>query len=83
MVKAECIVAYQDLQLNKLVNIGEVLDLTTERAEYLVSRKLVKVLEVIPEEVKLEEVKEEAPVEVQEEVKEEPKKPVAKKNKRK
>jgi len=91
MVKIECIVTYDDLQLNRRVTIGEKLDVSKERAEYLVNeRGLAKVVEVIPEEVKLEEVKEEAPVETPvetpvevEEVVVEPKKPVAKKNKRK
>ena len=78
MVKVECIVTYNDLQLGKLVNAGEVLEVTKDRADYLVNeRKLAKLVEVIPEpatdpEVTVEEV--ETP---------EPKKPVAKKpNKR-
>lgn len=50
MVKIECIVRYNDLELNKIVEIGEQLEVTKERAEYLVNdRKLAKVIEVIPE----------------------------------
>lgn len=84
MVKIECIVTYDDLQLNRRVTIGEKLDVSKERAEYLVNeRGLAKVVEVIPEEIKLEEVKEEVPVEAPVEVEEvEPKKPVAKKRRK-
>ena len=74
MVKVECVVAYNDLQLNKLVNIGEVLDVTKERAEVLTNLGLAKVLEVTEEEVK-------APEEVQAPVEEE-KKPVPKKKRK-
>lgn len=82
MVKVECTVRYNDLQLNRTVEVGEQLEVNKERAEYLVNeRGLAKVVEVIPEEVKLEEVQEEAPVELEEE-KPEPKKPVAKKRKK-
>lgn len=49
MVKVQCTVAYNDLQLNKLINLNEVLEVTNERASYLVDRGLVKVIEVIPE----------------------------------
>lgn len=50
MVKIECIVRYNDLELNKIVEIGEQLEVTKERADYLVNdRKLAKVIEVIPE----------------------------------
>lgn len=52
MVKVECIVTYNDLQLNRLVNIGEVLEVTNNRAEVLTKLGLAKVLEVIPEEAK-------------------------------
>ena len=72
MVKIECTVNYNDIQLNRLVQKGEQLEVTKERAEYLVNeRELAKVIEVIPEEVKLEEEKQE------------PKKPVAKKSNKK
>lgn len=71
MVKVECIVTYNDLQLERLVKIGEELEVTKDRADTLVEKGLVKVIEVIPDPV--EEKK--AP---------EPKKQVAKKqNKRK
>lgn len=49
MVKVQCTVAYNDLQLNRLINLNEVLEVTNERASYLVDRGLVKVIEVIPE----------------------------------
>ena len=74
MVKVECIVAYNDLQLNKLVNVGTVLDVTKERAEVLTNLGLVKVVEVTKEEVK-------APEEVQAPV-EEVKKQVPKKKRK-
>ena len=76
MVKVECTVTYNDLQLNRLVEKGEQLEVTKERADYLVNeRELAKVIEVIPEEVKVEEVKLEEKKEV--------KKPVAKKTSKK
>ena len=76
MVKVECTVTYNDLQLNRLVEKGEQLEVTKERANYLVNeRELAKVIEVIPEEVKVEEVKLEEKKEV--------KKPIAKKTSKK
>ena len=76
MVKVECTVTYNDLQLNRLVEKGEQLEVTKERADYLVNeRELAKVIEVIPEEVKVEEVKLEEKKEV--------KKPVVKKTSKK
>lgn len=76
MVKVECTVTYNDLELNRLVEKGEQLEVTKERANYLVNeRELAKVIEVIPEEVKVEEVKLEEKKEV--------KKPVAKKTSKK
>lgn len=76
MVKVECTVTYNDLQLNRLVEKGEQLEVTKERADYLVNeRELAKVIEVIPEETKIEEVKLEEKKEV--------KKPVAKKTSKK
>lgn len=72
MVKIECVVTYNDLELNRLVKAGEQLEVTKDRASYLVNeRQLAKLIEVISEpKVKEPEVKE-----VQEEVK----KPVFKK----
>ena len=65
MVKVQCIVNYNDLQLNKLVTTeDEPFFVTKERADYLANeRGLVKIIEVIPDEVKeeakpTEEVKE-------------------------
>lgn len=61
MVKVECKVAYNDLQLNRLVNVGEVLEVTSDRAKTLENLELVKVLEEMPEpkvqEPEVEEVK--------------------------
>ena len=71
MVKVECIVTYNDLQLERLVKIGEELEVNKDRANTLVEKGLVKVIEVIPDPAE----EEKAP---------EPKKQVAKKqNKRK
>lgn len=71
MVKVECIVTYNDLQLERLVKNGEELEVTKDRADTLVEKGLVKVIEVIPDPVEEEKVPE-------------PKKQVAKKqNKRK
>ena len=71
MVKVECIVTYNDLQLERLVKIGEELEVTKDRADTLVEKGLVKVIEVIPDPVEEEKTPE-------------PKKQVAKKqNKRK
>jgi len=69
MVKVECIVTYNDLQLERLVKIGEELEVTKDRADTLVEKGLVKVIEVIPE------------LEVEETT--EPKKPVEKKTTKK
>lgn len=72
MVKVQCILNYSDLQLNKLVTTkDDPFIVTKERADVLVDKGLVKVVEVIPDLVE----EEKAP---------EPKKQVAKKqNKRK
>lgn len=56
MVKVECILDYNDLQLKRLVKAGEELEVTKDRAEVLVEKELVKVVEVIPEEVKKNEL---------------------------
>ena len=58
MVKVECILEYNDLQLKRLVKVGEELEVTKDRAEVLVEKKLVKVVEVIPEPEKDPEVEE-------------------------
>ena len=50
---------YRDLELNRFVVAGEELEVSDERATLLVSKKLVKVLE-ISDDVKIEE-KEEKP----------------------
>ena len=52
MVKVECILDYNDLQLKRLVKAGEELEVTKDRAEVLTSKKLVKVIEATPEEEK-------------------------------
>lgn len=50
MVKIECVVTYNDLELGRLVQVGEQLDVTRDRADYLVNeRELAKVIEVTPE----------------------------------
>lgn len=57
MVKVECIVEYDDLQLNERIPEGKQFDVTNERADYLANeRKLVKIIEVIPEPEKEPEV---------------------------
>lgn len=58
MVKVECILEYNDLQLKRLVKVGEELEVTKDRAEVLVEKELVKVVEVIPEPEKDPEVEE-------------------------
>lgn len=52
MVKVQCILDYNDLQLKRLVKVGEELEVTKARAEVLVEKELVKVVEVIPEKEK-------------------------------
>lgn len=52
MVKVQCIRDYNDLQLKRLVKVGEELEVKKDRAEVLVEKELVKVVEVIPEEEK-------------------------------
>lgn len=50
MVKVQCILDYNDLQLNKLVTTkDDPYTVTKERAEELVSKNVAKVVEVIPE----------------------------------
>ena len=76
MVKIECTVTYNDVQLERQIPIGEQITVTNERADFLVNTKgYAKVIEVIPEEVKPEEVK-------LEEVKLAPKKPEPKKRRK-
>jgi hypothetical protein len=70
MVKVQCILDYNDLQLKRLVKESEELEVTKDRADTLVSKKLVKVIDVIPEPVK------------EEEKSTEPKKPLLKKKKK-
>ena len=85
MVKVECIVTYNDLQLERLVKIGEELEVTKDRAKTLVDKGLAKVIEVIPDQEKKEPEVEEVTVEeapVEEVEASEPKKPVAKKKKK-
>lgn len=48
-VKVECINNYNDLQLERLVQVGEVLTVTKERADTLEELNLIKVIEVIKE----------------------------------
>ena len=50
MIKVQCILKYNDLQLKRLVEVGEELEVTKTRAEELVSKNVAKVVEVIPEE---------------------------------
>ena len=49
MVKIQCVISYNDLQLEKLVKEGEELEVTQDRADTLVEKGLVKVIEVIPD----------------------------------
>lgn len=79
MVKVECILEYNDLQLKRLVKVGEELEVTKDRAKVLVEKELVKVVEVIPEPEKDAEV-EEASEPVEEKKVE--KKPATKKRKK-
>ena len=51
-VKVECINNYNDLQLGRLVQVGEELTITKERADTLEELNLIKVIEVIKEEKK-------------------------------
>lgn len=51
-VKVECINNYNDLQLGKLVEIGDQLTITRERADTLTELNLVKIIEVIKEDKK-------------------------------
>ena len=45
-MKVKCINKYQDLKLNKLINIGEEFEVTEARAKELI---MAKVCEVIPD----------------------------------
>lgn len=56
MVKVQCILNYNDLQLGKLITTKDDPFLVTEeRAEVLVGKNLVKVVEVIPDKKPVEE----------------------------
>ena len=45
LVKVEVIASFYDLQANEVLRkIGDVLEVTKERADYLVGRKLVKLV---------------------------------------
>ena len=49
-VKIECIVEYDDMQLDERIPVGKQFSVTKERANYLVNeRGLAKIIEVIPE----------------------------------
>ena len=50
--KVKCINNYNDLQLGKLVEKGEQLTVTRERADTLTELNLVKIIEVIKEDKK-------------------------------
>lgn len=56
--KVKVTVAYRDLELGRFVSAGEVLEVSDERAELLISKKFVTILEVKPDVVE----KEEAPI---------------------
>ena len=50
MVKVECIQEYDDLLLKERIPVGKQFEVAKDRADYLANeRKLVKVVEVIPE----------------------------------
>lgn len=51
-VKVECISNYNDLQLKRLVQSGEQITVTKERADTLIDLGLVKIIEVIKEQKK-------------------------------
>lgn len=77
MVKVQCILNYNDLQLGKLITTKDDPFLVTEeRAEVLVGKNLVKVVEVIPDKKPVEEKAPELQAL-------EPKKPAAKKQNKK
>jgi hypothetical protein len=59
MTKVKVTFNYRDLELNRFVVAGEELEVSDERATLLVSKRLVKVLE-ISDDIKIEE-KEEKP----------------------
>ena len=81
MVKVQCILDYNDLQLNKLVTTKDDPFLVTkDRAEVLVEKGLVKVVEVIPEPVKEPEIEKASEPEVK---KVSEKKPTTKKARKK
>ncbi len=51
-VKVECTATYNDLQLKKQINRGELITVSKERADELVSLGLVRQIEVIKEDKK-------------------------------
>ncbi len=48
-VKAEVLQKYNDLQLKRLIGKGEILILDKKRAEELIDKKLIQVIEIIRE----------------------------------
>jgi hypothetical protein len=55
MTKIEVVKAYRDLELERFVREGEKFEVSDERAELLLNKKFVKILEILEE-------KEEKPV---------------------
>ena len=47
MVKVRCTRIYQDMQLDRIVRTGEILEVTRERGEHLVDCGLAEILEVV------------------------------------
>lgn len=44
--KVKVVFGYRDLELNRVLAKGEILEVSDERAEILISKKLVQILEV-------------------------------------
>jgi len=65
MTKIEVIFNYRDLELDRAVLVGEKFEVSDERAIVLVSKRLVKILEV-SDDVKIEEKEEKLEIKTKE-----------------
>lgn len=57
MTKIQVIRAYRDIELNRFVKEGEILEVPDERASLLLGKRFVKVIEIIEEKQEKPQIK--------------------------
>lgn len=57
MTKIQVIRAYRDIELNRFVKEGEILEVSDERASLLLGKRFVKVIEIIEEKQEKPQIK--------------------------